>query len=1069
MKNLKKVTALLMAATMLFGLASTAYAAENVTDIYVSVNGSDEIGDGSQSKPFLTLEKAREFTKSISTDVTVNIKSGEYFVDSRFVTNKDYSGNDNKKITYKGEDGTVFTGTKKVDTANFKKVTDPKILKRLKNSVRGQVLELDLNGYCTPTKNTALIFNDEKLTLSRYPNNGFLNAQNDQYDGTFSVEDDSLLTWTNIDNLRVIGSLNAQYNWGSTDVKEINQTSITTSESVRNGAKFYVENVLEELDAIGEYAIDTGTSKLYCLLPDNYENQNIEITTGKLNSEFIYLSNVENVAFENISFKGLSGNAILMQNCKNVTIKKCDFKFLDTQNAIKIETSTDITVDGNNAYELSGRFVTFSGKGGKTITSDNIKIINNVLLNCATSYYSGGVIHSGIATTGVTDNVGNTIENNIIGDSSATHAIHAIGVNNQITKNEIYNVSRQINDGGAVYFGKSNTKYGNEVSYNYIHHLRKEKIDPNDKNEGEVLYVALYSDDGFGGVNMHHNVMYEMYHPIHIGMGMNNKFDNNMFIGVNRGIRAQSRMSWSSDLYGNDGQLYKDTKSIVEGTETSAYKTAFDGALTQSLTRTPFFAPWNSQIVGNTTFGNVNPVFETPSHYEGNTKVDELKTYNGKVENNTTVSYNETYFTNPEKQDFTLTDSLSGYEELKKIKMSEIGNISSESNDLLKKETDFDIYPSQNGKKLVVYYGNRPSITKYNITVSANSDYSNPVFEKEVFEDNMATAVETAELVVGTTYYIKAVATGLSKRSQYTLTKTIQYTIKDPKESSYNYALSLLKDEVENMDSDKYGYDNEEIKTILKEKYETLTTGSVSDKSKAESEIYTLLEQAQASRKVYNPRIDKCEANSYNYNVDVEASGFEPNSLVTVLVTNPNSNKDDFANGNKEIVRYTNVLFADNEGNLKFDFDTSVNDIDYTGTYTVYLSDNSGKILSKTYEYGTIEISAITFKDGETTVDMTDYDEVKGKTLNATIDISNRTDETFLVNVALGTYKFQKLTGVTFESKNLSKNSKNSLTVTFDVPDDYDENTSVELMITDGTNVLKPLTLKRVIKETQSK
>lgn len=1066
MKNFKKMTAFLMSVTMVFGLAGTVYATGN--DIYVSASGSDKNGDGTQSSPFATLEKARDYTKDANGDITVNIAGGEYFVDTKFVINSDYSGNENKTITYKGENNTVFTGTKKVNSTDLKKVTDPKTLKRLKNSVRGSVLELDLNGYCTPSKNTELILNNEKLTLSRYPNSGFINAQNDSSDATFTVNDTSVSSWKNTDNIRLRGSLNAQYNWGSAEIKEISQTTVTATENVRNGAKLYFENVLEELDAVGEYAIDMGAGKLYCILPNDYENQSIEITTGKLNSEFIYLSNVNNVTFENISFKGLNGNAFLMQNCNNVTVKNCDFRFLDTQNAIKIEASTNITLDGNNAYELAGRFVTFSGKGGKTITADNIKIINNVLLNCATSYYSGGVIHSGIATTGVADNVGNTIENNIIGDSSATHAIHAIGVNNQITKNEMYNVSRQINDGGAVYFGKSNTKYGNEVSYNYIHHLRKEKIDTNDKNEGEILYAALYSDDGFGGVNMHHNVMYEMYHPIHIGMGMNNKFDNNMFIGINRGIRAQSRMSWSADLYGNDGQLYKDTKSIVEGSETSAYKTAFNGALAESLTRKPFFAPWNSQIVGNVTFGDVNPVSETPKHKENDQTIDELETYDGKVENNTQVSYNASYFTDPDKQDFTLKSDVSGCEELKKINMSEIGNIPSESNDLLKEETDFDIYPSQNGKKLVVYYGNRPSITKYKITIADNANYTNPIFEKEVFEDNMATAVETAELTVGTTYYIKAVATGLSKQSQYTLETATTYTVQDPTEISYNNAFSLLQEEINNINSGNYEYEDS-VKTVLTKKYNALDSETVTDKAGEEENIYTLLATAQASRKVYNPRIDKCEASTYSYNVNVEASGFEPNSLVTALVTNPNSSKDDFANGNKGIVRYTNVLSADSNGILKFDFNTAINDIDYTGTYTVYLSDNSGKIVSKTYEYGTIETSDITFKNGDTTVDMTDYDNVKGKALTATIDISNRIDDSFNVNVILGTYKFQRLTGVTFETKTLSNNCKNTVTVSFKVPDDYDENTSLELMITDGTNVLKPLTLKRVIKETQSK
>ncbi len=1062
MKNLKRVVALLTTSAMLFGFSLTAFATDETETIYVSVSGSDVTGDGSFESPFATLEKVRDTMKDINKNVTINVKTGEYYVDSSFVMNSNHSGSDSKKITIKGENGTVFTGTKKINTNDFKHVTDPNVLKRLKQTARPNVLELDLNGYCNPTKDTALIFDNEKLIFSRYPNNGFLTAINDQYDTTFSVEDENVNKWENIDDLFMKGSFNATYRWDYSDIKKLEANgNITSSVQVRNNAKFYVNNVLEELDAVGEYAIDMGAGKLYCILPADYKAKTVEITTDTLYSHFMYLSNVNNVSIENIAFRGLKGNAILMQNCNNVTVKNCDFRFLDTENAIKIEKSTNITIDSNNAYELAGRFVMFSGVGGKTITPDNIKIINNVILNCATSYHSGGIIHSGIATTGVTDNVGNTIENNIIGDSSATHAVHAIGVNNQITKNEMYNVSRQIDDGGAVYFGKSNTKYGNEVSYNYIHHLNKVGLDGK-----EVLFAALYSDDGFGGVNMHHNVMNDMVHPIHIGMGMNNKFDNNMFLNITRGIRAQTRMTWGEDLYGNDGQLYKDTKNIVEGAETSAYKTAFDGALAKSLERKPFFAPWNSQIVGNVSFGTVNPVYETPNHKEGDNTINELMTYNGKLENNNTVALDKSYFNDYDKQDFTLKDSFTSNSELKQIKMSEIGNISANTNDLLKTETSFNVYPSQNGKKLVVYYGNNPSLTKYNITVSKNVDYSNPVLETEVFEDNMATAVETGDLEAGT-YYIKAVATGLSKQSQYTLETTATFEVKDPDTISYDYAFSLLKDEVTKMTENNYEYDDETVKSELNAKYEALINGT-NDKAKEEQEIYTLLSKAQTARKVFNPHIDSCEANQSNFNVYVTASGFEPNSMVTALVTNPNTSKDDFANGNKEIVRYTNVLTADNEGKLNFDFDTSVNSIDYMGTYTVYLSDVYGKVVSKTYEYGTIETSDITFKNGNTVVDIADFENCKGLDLTANIKIDNRISDGQTINVVLGTYKFSRLTGVTFESKTLTKNSKNNVSVSFKVPDNYDSDTSLELMITDGENVLKPLTLKRVIKEAKN-
>lgn len=1074
MKGIKKSLALFIIVSMIFNFGLVAYAAGDIQKVYVSVDGSDTTGTGSNEAPFATLTKARDYVRTLSksSDITVNIGAGEYFVDSPVVFNAEDTGSENCTITYKADKNAVFTNTKTVNTAEFQHVTNPDILKRLKKSVRSQVLELDLSKYCTPSKDTSLILEDEKLTFSRYPNDTFLTVENDQYDTTFNVNDENVKNWTDVDNLFLTGSLNATYYWNSADVKDIaNDGSITASLSVRNAAEVYFRNVLEELDAVGEYAIDIGAGKLYCILPSDYSTKTVEITSGTLNSHFIFLSNLKNVNFEGICFRGLSGIAILIDNCDNVTIKNCDFKFIDTANTIEIKSSNDITVDGNSAYELTGKFVKFSGRNGKTLEPDNIRIVNNVILNCGTEYYQGGIIHAGIATTGVTDNVGNVIENNIIGDCSATHAIHAIGVNNQITKNEIYNVSRQIDDGGTIYFGKSNTKYGNEVSYNYIHHLNKDN-----------MYAALYSDDGYGGVNMHHNVMYSMQHPIHIGMGMNNKFDNNMFIDVTRGIRAQTRMTWGEELYGNNGQLYVDTNRILTDSATkAAYSSAFDGYLVKAVARKPFFAPYDSQIVGNVSFGSVNAVYETPKHTENDALVDELATYGAKVtdsngtnlngtqDGNPKIAYNSSYFADANNQNFTLTENApSSASQLKSINMNEIGNITASENNLLNTYNEFNVYPMQSDNKIVIYYGNRPSATKYKITVSQNADYSNPVLEKEIFEDNMITAVETPVLSNGT-YYIKAVMTGLSKQSQYDKTATTTFEVKDSQEASYDYAFSLLEDEVESINAGLYDYD-EELKASLTNKYNELNGSTVSDKAAAETQIYALLTQAQASRKVYNPRINKCEADRYNYNVYVEASGFEPNTFVTALVTTPNSKKEDFANGNNEIVRYTKVLSSDENGELSFDFDTSIKDIDYTGIYTVYLSDVYGKVISKTYEYGTIETSVLTFETSEgTAVDISELKAYKGIALTANISVNNRFDTKTPVNVILGTYKYGKLTGITMENKALNSNSKNDLSVSFTVPLNYDDDTSIELMITDGEDVLRPMILKRAIKEVKGK
>lgn len=1094
-----RLAAVLLAAVMIFGGGFNCFAQSETLNIYVSANGNDETGDGTQSSPFATLGKARDYIRTLSKDsgITVNIGAGEYYVNSSVSFSSQDSGNENCIVTYKADDGAVFKNTKKINTDEFKKVTSPEILKRLKKEVRGEAYYLDLGSYCIPTVKTAFILDGEKFEFSRYPKDSLLKAANDASDKTFSVSDSRINEWAKSEDMFVKGSLSSTYSWEKADVSDISGGSVTVSQNVINDAEIYFNNVLEGMSAVGEYVIDTKNKIMYCILPEDYKGKTAEITAGSLNSPFINLNGAGYIKFDGLNFYGLSNNAVYMTNCKNISVENSSFNFINADYAIRIVTGKNINVYSNGAYKCSGGFVRFSGGNRVTLESGNINIEKNVILNCATDLNSC-IISSGVnSPTDTVDAIGNTVKNNIIGDSSPTNAISAVGIYNKVSNNEIYNVSRQIDDGGAIYYGRSNTKYGNDISYNYIHHLNKAH-----------MFSALYADDGYGGINMHHNVMYSMSHPIHIGMGMNNKFDNNMYIDVDRGIRAQTRMTWG-DAYANFGDLYQETYNLMEKTIMKELYAAAFPDLKVSVTRKPFFAPYNSQITGNVSFGNVNALYEVPTHLyysdetaqiltisdEANvigienalstnvnnsrTYVNELKAYGAKItasdgtdlnataDGNPRFDYSSAYFKNGAAQDFTLTSAFSSsVSTVNEINMSEIGNITASENKLLTPAEKINVYAVQNGKKIDITYGTNPSVSQYRILVSTDSGFSNIVFDKTVYEDNMAFTAETDELPYGT-YYIKAIAAGLSKQNQFTVeSDVISFTHEDKTDKVYQNALALLEDEIKKAQSGDYVYSDESIITELEAKKAYLTENAQSiSKSDEETAIYDLLIKAQAERNTLKPEINKCTADTSDSNVYVTASGFYANSLVTVLVTNPNTDKDTFANGNKDIVRYTNVLSTDNNGCVSFDFDTKINDIDYLGTYTVYLADANGRIISQTYDYGTVETSAVTFYKDSAEILAEELSAHKGETLTAKLNVNNRISIDTNAYASIGSYKSGKLIDVTFDKVTLLKNSVNEVTISFKVPDTFDENTTAEFMLLDGKTVLKPLSLKRIIKE----
>ena len=68
-------------------------------DVWVSTEGNDETGDGSETNPFLTLKKALDYGTAATVDLTVHIKNGLY----KGSQNRDLSYSNVGKITIVGE------------------------------------------------------------------------------------------------------------------------------------------------------------------------------------------------------------------------------------------------------------------------------------------------------------------------------------------------------------------------------------------------------------------------------------------------------------------------------------------------------------------------------------------------------------------------------------------------------------------------------------------------------------------------------------------------------------------------------------------------------------------------------------------------------------------------------------------------------------------------------------------------------------------------------------------------------------------------------------------------------
>lgn len=296
-------------------------------DFYVSVNGDDD-GDGSLEKPFQTIQRAQQAVREAiansdesKTSITVAIMAGTYYETGIAFDERDSSKSTSVTYTSYGDGEVILCGGKILTFEDFSSV-DSETAKRLSSQAADKVKMIDLKkhgltksdygkikatgGFNTEeyyddaaTENPCeLFFNDKRMTIARYPNDSYITVgkvsdigdcyepnapapvdeswleRRNQRGGTFALDEDTysrVKSWQNTDDLWAFGYF--YWDWAdmSTPIKSINDDKTITTEycskyGFKEGGYYYFFNVLEELDAPGEYYIDRDNGILYFTL-----------------------------------------------------------------------------------------------------------------------------------------------------------------------------------------------------------------------------------------------------------------------------------------------------------------------------------------------------------------------------------------------------------------------------------------------------------------------------------------------------------------------------------------------------------------------------------------------------------------------------------------------------------------------------------------------------------------------------------------------------------------------------------------------------------------------------------
>lgn len=560
------------------GTFHTTFAATIEKNIYVSpLTGSDSNNGTTREKAYKTLERAMEKIEAYkiigANRINVILCEGNYDV------NQTYSitgGNELTAVNYKAEGEVNFNGAKEISADAFVKVSDEEIKARLNDEIEDKVYVADLSelfsefdeyhtGYFGGDAVNYYQFyhNNSEMVLARFPDTGYMSGKIPEgSEIKITIPQQKFELWKNSGStVRVNGY--PQYDWAyartyvtdfDTENSAIDLYQVGFKASDRN--KIYVFDILEELDAPGEWYIDREAKKLY-YYPEKGISKTDIFEISNMKKQIIDISGIENVSFEGFEFEKTRYDAIYGTNCSNINIENCGFADIG-RDAVNI-SGENIVVSGCNFKNIGGRGVTISGGDNDTLTESGnvVKHCNFEGVGKTFKSYHGAVNISGC---------GNTVINNTMKDTPH-QMIGYSGTLNKILFNDISHACTDSGDMGAIYSGRSVIKRGNEIAYNYINNVSSDYSDYH-------LIAGIYMDDGLCGQYIHHNVIKDTNVGIHLAGGSDNSVHNNIVLDSDSAIslsQGSGKESQQENIFKEAEEYLKTNSLYVERFPTLKY------------------------------------------------------------------------------------------------------------------------------------------------------------------------------------------------------------------------------------------------------------------------------------------------------------------------------------------------------------------------------------------------------------------------------------------------------------------------------------------------------------------
>lgn len=526
-------------------------------DLHVAVDGSDS-NPGTADAPFGSLARARDAVRAVSQakglpvgGVTVWVHAGTYELAETFTLGEEDSGTAESPIVYRAaDDGEVrLVGGRALPPEAFAPVTDEGVLARLDPAAHAAVQRADLkalgiteygdypDAFGGAAAISELFFDDERMTLARWPNgewatiagvvdSGVPEGVRYKADrpGTFEYAGDRPSRWTQAPGVWLHGYW--CFDWRSETIRvariDTEKRHITLAKIHHYGIgggnpaprRFYAVNLLEELDAPGEYYIDRDAGVLYFWPPRPLAESRIVLST--LAAPLIEMDGVSHVTVQGLTLETCVRAAVHIKGGRENRIAACLVRNTG-QDGIVVEGGERHAVIACDIHDTGTAGLRIGGGDRPTLTACGHEAINNHIWRVSRRQRTAAY-HVHLSGVGV------RLAHNLL--HHAPHQSIGLAGNDHIIEfNEIHHSGMESDDCGAFYMGRNPSERGTVIRHNYWHDIGSTFTHGS---------CAIYFDDGAGGQTVSGNVFHRAaggsFGAVFSHGGHDNVVENNIFV-----------------------------------------------------------------------------------------------------------------------------------------------------------------------------------------------------------------------------------------------------------------------------------------------------------------------------------------------------------------------------------------------------------------------------------------------------------------------------------------------------------------------------------------------------------